>query len=602
MTAPNSAAQYRAESGKDERKPTPRSEKGSDSRIGEQLLDILLAGLIPGLILLHLVVAPYTKVEESFNIQAAHDVLVYGTPTSDVYERLSRTYDHFTFPGAVPRTFVGPVLLAGLAQPIVALVGFQHAQFVVRAILGLFNAACLLFFARNLRRAYGGETARWYLLLQASQFHVIFYASRTLPNMFAFGLTTLAFAFLLPHPADPRRTVHRQRVSITLLVFAAAIFRAEVALLLATTVLHQLLIPALALERVLFPFAVSFLAALAVSVPIDTYFWQAPRPLWPELSAFLFNVVGGGASAWGVSPWHWYATSALPRLLLNPLAYAVLLPRALADPALRRAASRLAAPAAAFVGLYSAQPHKETRFVLYAVPPLTAAAALAAAALFRRRRKGPLAALAAAALLASVLASFAASSAMLAVSALNYPGGEALAFVRQSVADAAGPADNRGNPAVVSVHADVLSCMTGVTLFGTNADAPTVAAAAAAAATAAAGDRSAVRLAVDKTEDAATLGVVRGYGGIEIARPGAGAEEEEEEDEERRGEGKKAPRVVGRGETVARWKRRVRNLTGGWWVGPRMVDRIYVLRRVKDQDDGPRPRVAVDTKEEEEAE
>jgi alpha-1,6-mannosyltransferase len=151
--------------------------------------DALLHPLIPGLILVHLVVAPYTKVEESFNIQAAHDVLVYGTPTSDIYHKLSTTYDHFTFPGAVPRTFIGPVLLAGLAQPIVALVGFQHAQFVVRAILGLFNAACLLIFARGLRRAYGAGTARWYLLLQASQFHIMFYASRTLPNMFAFGLS-----------------------------------------------------------------------------------------------------------------------------------------------------------------------------------------------------------------------------------------------------------------------------------------------------------------------------------------------------------------------------------------------------------------------------
>jgi alpha-1,6-mannosyltransferase len=145
--------------------------------------------LIPGLILTHLVVAPYTKVEESFNIQAAHDVLVYGTPTSHIHHKLSTTYDHFTFPGAVPRTFIGPVLLVGLAQPIVALVGFQHAQLVVRAILGLFNAVCLLVFARNLRRAYGSGTARCYLLLQASQFHIIFYASRTLPNMFAFGLS-----------------------------------------------------------------------------------------------------------------------------------------------------------------------------------------------------------------------------------------------------------------------------------------------------------------------------------------------------------------------------------------------------------------------------
>lgn len=151
--------------------------------------DTLLTLLIPALTLVYLVVAPHTKVEESFNIQATHDILAYGTPTSDIYNRLSATYDHFDFPGAVPRTFIGPVLLAGFADPIVALVGFQHAQLIVRALLGLFNAGCLLYFARNLRRAYGSGPARWYLLLQASQFHVLFYASRTLPNMFAFGLS-----------------------------------------------------------------------------------------------------------------------------------------------------------------------------------------------------------------------------------------------------------------------------------------------------------------------------------------------------------------------------------------------------------------------------
>jgi len=115
--------------------------------------------------------------------------LVYGTPTSDIYRKLSSSYDHFTFPGAVPRTFIGSVLLAGLSQPFIGLVGFHHGQFIVRAVLGLFNAASLVIFASNIRRAYGAPTARWYLLLQASQFHIIFYASRTLPNMFAFGLS-----------------------------------------------------------------------------------------------------------------------------------------------------------------------------------------------------------------------------------------------------------------------------------------------------------------------------------------------------------------------------------------------------------------------------
>ncbi|KAL2020718.1 hypothetical protein VTK56DRAFT_8018 [Thermocarpiscus australiensis] len=601
-----------------------------------QLLDIILSLLIPGLVLVHLIVAPYTKVEESFNIQAAHDVLVYGTPTSNIYERLSSTYDHFAFPGAVPRTFIGAVLLAGFAQPIIAVVGFQHAQFVVRALLGLFNAACLLVFARNLRVAYGAGTARWYLLLQASQFHIIFYASRTLPNMFAFGLTTVAFAFLLPQPTNPKATARRQRQSIVMFVFAAVVFRSEVALLLGTSVLYLLIVPELPLERVVFPFTVSFLTALATSVPIDSYFWQ--RPLWPELWGFYYNVVQGSASNWGVSPWHYYFLSALPRLLVNPLAYTLLIPLSLYHPALRRAAARLAVPSLLFIALYSLQPHKETRFIFYAVPPLTAAAALAANMLFTRcakkkkeKKKSALSAVLALALVAPVLASFAASVTMLALSALNYPGGEALAYVREVVlrsetvpavhgGDGAAPAA----PAVVPVHADVLACMTGVTLFGS----ATAAAARDNAAVAVPGfgftgtgegdvaggtlrvkergrgTRGRVAIVVDKTEDEAvlgradfwrrfdyvlveepakvkggaeeweTVGVVKGYGGIEIVRP---REKEEVEEEDR-----KAPPIVGLGKTVASWKRRVRAVTGGWWVGPRMVERIYILRRIKD--------------------
>ncbi|KAH6650248.1 glycosyltransferase family 22 protein [Chaetomium tenue] len=603
---------------------TSAKHHGSEAS-GTRLLDILLYLSIPGLILVHLIVAPYTKVEESFNIQAAHDVLVYGVPTSDVYNKLSSTYDHFTFPGAVPRTFIGPVLLAGLAQPIVALVGFQHAQLVVRAILGLFNAACLLVFARNLRRAYGAEVARWYLLLQASQFHVIFYASRTLPNMFAFGLTTLAFSFLLPNPLNPKSTPRRQRLSITTLVFAAVIFRSEIALLLFTTVLHQLLQPTLSLSRAIRPFTISFLSALTISLPIDTYFWQhrGPFPLWPELTGFLYNVIHGGASAWGTAPWHWYFTSALPRLLLNPLTPLLLLPLALTHPALRRAARPLTLPTTLFIAIYSAQPHKETRFILYAAPPFTAAAALAAAHVFRRRTgKGAVPALLAAGLVLSVVGSWAASSAMLAVSALNYPGGEALAYVR-GVAGVGGG----GGGAVVPVHADVLACMTGVTLFGTGSGvAGSVSSAASSSSGLGAGggivkvkqqgqgqSQDGVRIVVDKTEDDAvlasadfwsrfdyllvedrskvvggeweTVGVVKGYGGIEVVKPGS----ERGDDRVEKG----TPRVVGLGETVALLKRTVRDLTGGWWIGPRMVERIFILRRVKE---APTAQAAVEAK------
>jgi alpha-1,6-mannosyltransferase len=77
--------------------------------------------MLPLLILLHLVFSPYSKVEESFNLQAVHDVLTYGVPTKDIAHYLKTHYDHFSFPGAVPRSFTGAVLLAVAAKVGIAL-------------------------------------------------------------------------------------------------------------------------------------------------------------------------------------------------------------------------------------------------------------------------------------------------------------------------------------------------------------------------------------------------------------------------------------------------------------------------------------------------
>ena len=90
--------------------------------------DALIALAVPFLILVHVYVAPYTKVEESFNLQATHDILTYGVPLKNVSASLRREYDHHSFPGSVPRTFVGPLALAAAARPFAWLVDGVERQ------------------------------------------------------------------------------------------------------------------------------------------------------------------------------------------------------------------------------------------------------------------------------------------------------------------------------------------------------------------------------------------------------------------------------------------------------------------------------------------
>lgn len=191
-----------------------------------------------------------------------------------------------------------------------------------------------------------------------------------------------------------------------------------------------------------------------LTIPIDSIFWLR-FPLWPELVGFYYNAIEGNSADWGTSPWHFYFTNALPRLMLNPLTWQACIPLTLGLKATRKATLDILIPLFAFVGIYSVQPHKEWRFIVYTIPGFTAAAAIGASWIWNRRSKTLVYQFLSLALVASTVASFAVSAGMLALSRLNYPGAEALSRVHEL---------GQG-PKIVSVHMDTLSCTTGITRF-----------------------------------------------------------------------------------------------------------------------------------------
>ncbi|KAG5951194.1 hypothetical protein E4U53_003579, partial [Claviceps sorghi] len=382
-----------------------------------------------------------------------------------------------------------------------------------------------------------------------------------------------------------RPAVARRKQALSILTFSGVVFRSELAILLAATSLYLLLTRQLSLRDLVVVGLASLAGSLAVSVPIDSYFWQ--KPLWPELWGFYFNAVRGQSSSWGTSPWHYYFTSALPRLLLNPLALP-LVAMSLVHPSLAPRTRAFLGPCLGFIAIYSLQPHKETRFIFYTVPSLTLAAALAAGFISSRVAKSPLYKLLSAAMLLSVLAAFSASTAMLLLSSLNYPGGDALAELYAHVGNyTAGP---------VTAHADIPTCMTGLTLFNQNKQGLPLALMDFSLANGNTASLNAPVYLFDKTEHSEQLGwpsfwqkfdyalledpalaigawevvgAVHGYSGIEVLRPGQHPDPGTD----------KQHAVLGPGAWIPLLRDRVRRATGGWWVGPRMSPRVHVMKR-----------------------
>lgn len=440
-----------------------------------RLLDLALVAIVA----YHLLVSPYTKVEELFTLQAVHDILKYGVFSVG-------DYDHVQFPGAVPRSFVGALALATVTRPflwVADLFGVDlssptqlYVQLLVRALLGLANVWALTRLRnainkvslrdKSAKNGVRGLVGFWFSVLILSQFHLLYYASRTLPNMVVLPVVTYALG----------RIILGDFRGLVLLGAAGAVFRLEVGLFGGLILLVSSLVYRQSdLVQNTFFLAAGAAAGFALSLAVDSYFWN--RWVVPEVASFIFNVVEGHSAQWGVEPWQNYFTKYLPKLFRPPVVLVLLLPGFLTDPAddgvykleengkrvnvvrhpARHGLHTVFVASVLFVVAMSFQPHKEWRFIVYVVPIWTLQAANGLANInmkwaFSFTNKVLLAIVVILSAAGTVLSLFSGYA-----SSFNYPGGAAIDFANNYVL-----ANHNG---LAFVYMDVAACMSGISRF-----------------------------------------------------------------------------------------------------------------------------------------
>ena len=340
--------------------------------------------------------------------------------------------------------------------------GFKFASLLtIRGVLGLLYVYGMALFRRSFSQWYYGRQdglfAGIWTAVVATQFHLNFYASRTLPNTFALILVLVGYHFWFQS-----KRVH----TVAVFTFVSIVFRSELAILFApmlidlifnnsppslqTTPLPASTTSSSPIIRRFLTLFVAGLIALAVSlvltIGVDSFFWE--RLLWPEGELLYFNTVLNKSHEYGTSPFHWYFTSALPKamacsFLFVPLGLLLL----------SKQGWFKVAPVFVFLVLYSFLPHKELRFVFYALPMLSAVATIAIRRLADLNGYRKVFFYAA---ILIVLSSIIPSAFLAFVSHHNYPGGDALNKIHH-LAD-------QGDRAF-KVHLDAAPCQTGFSRF-----------------------------------------------------------------------------------------------------------------------------------------
>lgn len=387
---------------------------------------------------LYLILCPYTKVEESFNIQAIHDILFHGHNLS--------LYDHREFPGVVPRTFIGPLIISAFSYPIKVVTHYAGLnpillQYGSRFVLGVFVLHSLWKFNSAVGKIFGKQTANYAALISITQFHLLFYATRPLPNIFALCFTMHSLRFWL---------TNKTKSFIWVSAFVIIVFRSELAILLGLCLLMSYIFRSLTIKCIIMTSIPAGIAALISTITIDSWFWG--YWLWPEGEVLYFNTVLNKSSKWGTLPFLWYFYSALPRMLLGS---SLFIPWAIR--CYPKRSLLVLCPAIGFVALYSLLPHKELRFIIYTVPLFNVVAANALSNMHNRYYKDIIGKISYIVMVLLLVISGVCCFVFLVPSYYNYPGGFALAKLHDMVPCSKGS---------MHLYIDNFVAQTGASRFG----------------------------------------------------------------------------------------------------------------------------------------
>lgn len=436
----------------------------------------------------------------------------------------------------MPRTFLGPLLISSLLNifnnifcvPILQTNLSDNPRLVqslARLILILFHTHALSRLANHAsKRICKTEKmavlmGNYFFLICASQFYIIFYSSRTLPNVFAMILITHAFTEWFKNDQINNNNNYYNYKALGIIVFTMTIFRCDMLLLLAPVTLSMFCMSYLnetgaktkkkvsnttgdikmSVKKTILTGLIYGISSLCLTVSVDSIIWQ--RIVWPEGVVLFFNTVENKSGEWGTSPWHFYFTRFIPKamlftIFLIPFSF-IQFPHHGDMRIIKMDTSILPylTPIISFVAIYSFLPHKEARFIFPVLSIFNITAAHGITRLHSlvydypstsntfiiasRKKNDDLVVgdakqsksigkyklvryfLLTCGLL-SILLSFMVSSLFLLVSKHNYPGGEALFKLEEYVRTHRGIKDR----AKIQVHVDILSGMTGVSKFG----------------------------------------------------------------------------------------------------------------------------------------